>query len=66
MIAYLIDPLSRMQDCFVLRPVKDSIPWRTWRTAYHEAPPGRPHRYPAEGCHGEPLQNDFPSRTDGP
>jgi hypothetical protein len=45
-----------------LRPVNDSLPWRTWRTLEHDMQVVRPRYlpYPTEGCHGAPLDAPCP------
>jgi hypothetical protein len=47
-----------------LRPIGDSISWRTWRTAVgvSEIGPVDPgHHYPTQGCHGAPLERECPT-----
>lgn len=42
-----------------LRPIGDSLPLRTWRGHLMTTP----HRYPAEGCHGAPLEGPCPRQA---
>jgi hypothetical protein len=41
-----------------LRPSGDSVSWRTWRTAAQDNANDRGRGYPAEGCHGAPLERE--------
>ena len=61
MITYVALPFDGGPPRRQLRPRGDSLP------GYGPLHPvKRGHRYPTEGCHGAPLDNDHPNRTDMP